>query len=394
MTEAAEVLRHIDAEAIAQDTLDFVSVKSETGQEGEGSLFLADLLRREGFDVAVEDVEPGRPNVYVRIEGCDRHRGRTLLFNGHTDTIPLGACHAPGRDGDFILGRGTEDMKGGLVAMVHAAASLRRAGIELAGDLWLTGVVGHEAPVGKKEGPNRLIERLTGGDIEADAIVIVEGPCAIWTASLGATIFNITISTDRGPIHTIKTRYNENPIYWAGKLLVEFQRLEDEYAAQPAHPLCGRQQLNVGILQGGDYFNRFPTSVTITGTRRWTPGTCLADVRHEFGSLCAQFESASGLSFEADFEGFREPFETDGDHPVVMALQTACRETMQRDADIVGMGVVGDANLYCNDADTTTVYYGPAHETAHSDHERVAVSQLVHCAEVYALTAIDFCGRA
>ena len=394
MTEAAQVLRHIDAEAIARDTLDFVSVKSETGQEGEGSRFLADLLRREGFDVTVEDVEPGRPNVYARIKGRGRHGGRTLLFNGHTDTIPVGACQSPGRDGDFILGRGAEDMKGGLVAVVHAAAALRRAGVELAGDLWLTGVVGHEAPVGKKEGPNQLIEKLKGGDIGADAIVIVEGPCAIWTASLGATIFNVTISTDRGPIHTIKTRYSENPVYWAGKLLVEFQRLEDEYAALPAHPLCGRQQLNVGILQGGDYFNRLPTSVTITGTRRWTPGICLDDVRREFSSLCADFASASGLSFEADFEGFREPFETAADHPVVQALQTACRETVQRDADIVGMGVVGDANLYCNDAGTTTVYYGPAHETAHSDHERVSVSQLAHCAQVYALTAVDFCGRA
>ena len=115
MTEAAQVLRHIDAEAIARDTLDFVSVKSETGQEGEGSRFLADLLRREGFDVTVEDVEPGRPNVYARIKGRDRHTGQTLLFNGHTDTIPVGACQSPGRDGDFILGRGTEDMKGGLV---------------------------------------------------------------------------------------------------------------------------------------------------------------------------------------------------------------------------------------------------------------------------------------
>jgi acetylornithine deacetylase/succinyl-diaminopimelate desuccinylase-like protein len=38
-----------------------------------------------------------------------------------------------------------------------------------------------------------------------------------------------------------------------------------------------------------------------------------------------------------------------------------------------------------------TVYYGPAHETAHSDHERVSISRLVHCARVYAATAMNFC---
>ena len=54
------------------------------------------------------------------------------------------------------------------------------------------------------------------------------------------------------------------------------------------------------------------------------------------------------------------------------------------------MGLVGDANLYANDGGVTTVYYGPAHQTAHSDDERVAISQLVHCAGVYALTAGAF----
>ena len=49
------VCAQIDAEAIADDTLDFVSVTSETGAEGEGSRFLADRLQREGFDIRYDD---------------------------------------------------------------------------------------------------------------------------------------------------------------------------------------------------------------------------------------------------------------------------------------------------------------------------------------------------
>ena len=131
-------------------------MKSETGREGPGSVFLADLLRREGFEVTLDEVEPGRPNVYARVPGAGDH-GRSLLFNGHTDTIPIGKSWPPKRDGDWIVGRGAEDMKGGLVAMVHAASALRRAGVQLAGDLYLTGVIGHETPAGKKEGPKGLM---------------------------------------------------------------------------------------------------------------------------------------------------------------------------------------------------------------------------------------------
>jgi acetylornithine deacetylase/succinyl-diaminopimelate desuccinylase-like protein len=56
------------------------------------------------------------------------------------------------------------------------------------------------------------------------------------------------------------------------------------------------------------------------------------------------------------------------------------------------MALVGDANLFANEAVVPTVYCGPAHQTAHSDRERVSGQQLAHCAKVYALAAMEFCG--
>ena len=389
--EVDQILGAIDAEALARDVLDFVEVKSETGQEGEGSAFLARLLEREGFAVEVDEFLPGRPNIYTRVPGGD---GPTLVFNGHTDTIPIGASQAPGREGDWLVGRGTEDMKGGLVAMVHGAAALRRAGVELAGDLWLTGVVGHETPVGKKEGPKRLIELLGPNKIDADAIVIVEGPCAVWSASLGSTIFTVRAACDTGPIHTIKVPYAENPIFWLGKLLQRFADLETEFELAGSHPLCGRERINTGIVRAGDWFNRLPQGFEVTGTWRWQPGKTCAQVRAQLEGICTELAKASGLVFKVELEGFREPFETGAEHGVVKALCAAGERVCGRRPEIVGMGLVGDANLYANAGGVPTVYYGPAHQTAHSDNERVSLAQLVHCAGVYALAALDFCGRA
>lgn len=384
------VLEHIDAEAIARDTLAFVQVKSETCTEGPGSLFLADLIRREGFDVDTPEVEPDRPNVYARIAGAGG--GKTLAFNGHTDTIPIGKSTPPGRDGDWLVGRGTEDMKGGLVAMVHAASALRKAGVKLKGDLWLTGVVGHEAPEGKKEGPTHLIGQLRAGTVPADAIIIVEGPCKIWAASLGSAVFTVEVRDDRGPIHTIKVPYDTNPAYWIGKLLIELQDREEQFKKQPAHPLCGRQLFNVGMVHGGDYMNRLPFVMRVTGTRRWTPGITFRDIQAEFQEICDRYAAASGLHWSYLLEGEREPFETAADHEIVQAVSGAAKAVSGQAPEIIGMGLVGDANLYANEAGVTTVYYGPAHQTAHSDDERVLVSQLAHCAKVYALAAMNYCG--
>lgn len=382
----------IDVEAIARDTLAFVEVVSETGDEGEGSAFLAQLLRREGFDVEEDGFLQGRPNIYARVPAVDNGVGPCLAFNGHTDTIPVGACHAPKRDGDWILGRGTEDMKGGLVAMVHGIAALRRAGIGLAGDVWLTGVVGHETPVGRKEGPRRLIEHLRSGRVPAQAIVIVEGPCAVWSASLGSALFTITAHADREPIHTIKVPWADNPVRCLADLLQAFDRLEQGFEAGTHHPLCGRHQLNVGMVSAGDWFNRLPVRWQVTGTRRWTPGSTCADALAELQAVCAQLAATSGLRFEVELSNDREPFETPADHPLVQALIAAGTADAGEPPEIVGMGLVGDANLYANDGGVSTVYYGPAHETAHSDGERVSVQQLAHCARVYAATAAGFCG--
>jgi acetylornithine deacetylase/succinyl-diaminopimelate desuccinylase-like protein len=385
------VLQHIDTEAIARDTLAFIEVKSETGHEGPGSVFLADLLRREGFDVTLDEVEPGRPNVYARVRGSGTG-GRSLLLNGHTDTIPIGASAPPLLDGDWIIGRGAEDMKGGLVAMVHAASALRKAGVKLAGDLWLTGVIGHETPAGKKEGPRQLIRRLRSSAIQADAIVIVEGPCALWIASLGSAIFRVTITSPCGPIHTIKVPYAQNPARWLGRLLEEFDRLEQEFTAISPHPLCGREQLNVGMIEAGDYVNRLPTPIRVTGTWRWMPGKSQEQIRAALQSLCERLSSQSGLAFDFSLEAAREPFETPADHPIVQAFDSAAEQVAGSPTQRIGMALVGDANLFANEAGVPTVYYGPAHETAHSNHERVSAQQLAHCAKVYALATMQFCG--
>ncbi|MER3405961.1 MAG: hypothetical protein C4289_13025, partial [Chloroflexota bacterium] len=168
---AQSVLAEIDPEALAQDCLEFVAVPSETGREGPGAEFLAELMRRNGWDVVLEEVAPGRPNVTACLPG--QGGGPSLLFNGHVDTIPLGRAWPPRREGRWIWGRGAEDMKGGLVAMVHALGAVQRAGVRLRGDVWLTGVVGHETPIGKKEGPEHLIRRINAGNPRPDAILIV-----------------------------------------------------------------------------------------------------------------------------------------------------------------------------------------------------------------------------
>jgi acetylornithine deacetylase/succinyl-diaminopimelate desuccinylase-like protein len=389
-TAIERVLAQIDRDAIAQDCLDFIAVKSETGTEGPGSDFLAALMRGAGWEVALDEVAPGRPNVTVYRPGSGG--GPTLLLNGHTDTIPIGLSWPPRRDGDFIWGRGAEDMKGGLVAMVHAMRAIERAGIRLRGDVWLTGVVGHETPVGKKEGPLRLIERIQAGHMKPDAILIVEGPCAIWRASLGSALFSWELDADRPPVHTLHVPFAENPVHALGPALEALKALNAEITSRPAESLAGPDQLNVGIVTAGDYPNRLPVHLRLTGTRRWGGNQTAQSVLAELQEMGERVGHATGMRSTVLMEAAREPFETPADHPLVNALRHAGQRVSGQLPKEIGLPLVGDANIYVNALHVPTAYYGSAYETAHSDAERVSIDQLLHIAQVYALTLLEYCG--
>ena len=94
-------------------------------------LFYADLLRREGFEVSLDEIERDRCNVYALAQNRASRslKEPSLVLNGHIDTIPIGQSAAPATEGDWVIGRGAEDMKGGLVCMAHAASALRKAGV-------------------------------------------------------------------------------------------------------------------------------------------------------------------------------------------------------------------------------------------------------------------------
>ena len=396
MTSLAErVIALIDRGMLADELLAYLEVRSETGDETAGSAFLAEMLHRRGWDTELDEAAPGRENVLTRIAGTGG--GKALLLNGHVDTIPIGKSLPPRRDDAWIWGRGAEDMKAGLVAMAHAAHALERAGVRLQGDVWLSGVVGHETPVGKKEGPLRLIERIRSGAIQPNAILIAEGPCAIWRASLGSAIFHLTLRSEREPLHTLRVPYQENPVRALRPLLEELDRLDAELKERPVRSLAGREQLNVGIVTAGDYPNRLPIELRVTGTRRWGPGNDAATVRDELQRLAerAVAESGlSGLSGEATLEAQREPFETPTDDPLIAALRTAGQTVGGSLPEEIGLPLVGDASLYANELGLPCAYYGPGYETAHSDTERVSIDKVVHIAGVYALTMMEYCGVA
>jgi succinyl-diaminopimelate desuccinylase len=118
-----DVLRRIDREELARLTEDLVRIPSvyrpeeQGGNENEVARFVADYLKNAGLRVRIEEVTPGRTNVWAVWEGS--RPGKTLLFEAHTDVVTEGSAdaweHPPfeaERDARRIYGRGCATPRG------------------------------------------------------------------------------------------------------------------------------------------------------------------------------------------------------------------------------------------------------------------------------------------
>ncbi|NKB67156.1 MAG: M20/M25/M40 family metallo-hydrolase [Candidatus Latescibacteria bacterium] len=390
MDLARRVQDAVDTEWIARQTQRLVEIPSVTMQEEAVCQYYQEQLEELGLEVDVRPVTSGRNNLYAGLGG--QGDGPTLMLNGHLDTIPIGQCWPCRRDGDRIYGRGSTDMKGGMAAILGAARALLEVGVNLRGRLSLTAVVGHEEVEAAKDGPLALVEDINSGRAACDRIVIVEGPEALWVMSMGSMVFTIKLVSDRGGRHTQYVPLADNPIRHLGDLIGGLDQYQDKLNTGAVHPLAGPERIDLGMARAGDYFNRTAREGLLTGTRRWVPGRTAEEVLAELEAVARPFAEAGGLALEVSMEHQREPFETRQDDPAVLAAMRAHKSVAGNEAQCIGMRIVGDANLYVNGSGVPTFYYGPSNETAHADVEWVSVERLTRAAQVYALTALDYCG--
>jgi len=178
------------------------------GNETAGQLVLCEFLRRHGVRSELYQTEmlhrtrsqwrrkdrdyTGRQNLIATLAG--RGRGKSLLLNGHMDTVPPGRSPWQGSpwsgkvNRGRLYGLGSFDMKGGLVAQAAVLCALRRAGIRLNGDLMFESVIDEEWG----GGGGTLAARLRG--YTADACVVAEGTqLEIYRATRGGLFADLSV---------------------------------------------------------------------------------------------------------------------------------------------------------------------------------------------------------
>ncbi len=372
------MFEHVDADRLRDLTLELVEIHSPTGDTAEVARRYAQRLEEIGMDVEVLDERfPATPIVIGRLRGGEP--GPSVVLNGHLDTVPI--PHDPPRVEDgAVYGRGSADMKGALACAAEAARVLNEQG-PFPGELVIVATGLHEAPGGRGED---LAWLLREHGFRSDFAVVCELSGDTFVAAhMGQATVEITLTRPGMATHELRTpQGTPHPILAAGTVIEAIAARNAELAAVE-HPWVGAETYFLGEVHGGDFYNRFPTTCRLVGTRRWAPGNTLEAVEAEFRELLEPIAEETGCSIELDLRLVRGAYSIDAEHPLAVALRDGYRDVTGEELVPEGLKVVADAAIFQGEAAIPTVYHGPAGGGAHADVEHVPVAELVRATHVY-----------
>src|SRR5688500_1017909 len=223
--------RMIDVVAL---TAEMLSIQSPTGAEGKVVDFVSRLLVGRGWNVTVQEVTPGRGNVWAS------RAGGGVTLSTHLDTVP--PYVPPRMDGDRLYGRGACDAKGIAAAMLAAADRLADAGEDRV-DLLL--VVGEEKGSDGARAANHL---------PATSRFLVNGePTESRLASGAQGSLRVTVRTRGREAHSAYPHLGPSAIQPLLELLPTLQSLPF-----PSDPVLGDTTFNIGLIRGGTAANIIP----------------------------------------------------------------------------------------------------------------------------------------
>lgn len=368
-------------EIVAIDSVNPSLVPGAAGEQAVAEAVAAEL-RAIGLDVECEDVRPGRPNVVGVFDG--RAPGRTLMLCGHLDTVGVAGMAVPfdpiERDGR-LYGRGAQDMKGGVAAMVGAVRRLAESGGLAAGRVIVAGVADEEFA---SLGAEALVTRW-----RADAGVVTE-PTDLMVGIGHKGFAWVEVEMRGQAAHGSRPREGRDAILRMGRLLIRLETLDRALQARPPHPLLGTASLHASTIEGGRELSVYPDGCRLCLERRTLPGELEGIALHEVERMLDELRSADAtLEAQARQLLERRPHVIAADHELPRMLMSVLPARWR--AEPVGLSFWTDAALL-GQAGIPTVLFGPGGAGLHSHEEHVRLDDVVACRDALADLARVFCG--
>ncbi len=371
-----------------QKLISINSVNPDLDQDGPGereiAIFIKDLVSQIGFEIKLQDLGDNRINLTALLKGTGG--GRTLMLNGHMDTVDTKGMTIDPFDPVFsdgkVYGRGSLDMKAGIAAILSASRAIVDSGTKLKGDLLLTFVVDEEY---KSIGTEAVAETCHAHG----AIICEPTDMKLVLAHKGFTWERILFHGKAA--HGSRPDEGVDAITHSGIFLAAIDDFQRKVLAERKHPLLGSPSVHASLIAGGIGISTYPDSCMLEFERRTIPGETPEGVKEEIESILVEL-GRKYPDFMADHEQYfvRNPLEIDEGDRLVKCLGGSWKNVMGFPVEVAGFSGWADSAIL-NDKGIPAVNFGPAGKGLHAAEEYVEFQSVIDCTKVLTDTIITYC---
>ena len=359
------------------------------------------LRERPGFSPPVIGDTEGRINVVGVHQPQGKSDGKSLILNGHMDVVPTGPRDLWSRppfepyvEGDWLYGRGSGDMKAGIVAYCIALQALREMGLQPAAQVILQSVIEEECT------GNGALACLEAG-YRADAAIIPEPmEQCIMFAQLGVMWLQVEVTGK--PAHVLDTSAGINAIESVYAIFDGLRALENSWN-EPGnrHPVYAGHvhpvNFNLGKIAGGEWGSTVPSRCVADIRVGFYPGMELAEVRSQLeaciDAVARSHPACVNATVRVHYRGFQaEGCVMEREVPMMCLLADVHREVAGEEVEFIASTATTDARFFQIYGGIPATCYGPRAENIHGIDERVSINSMMQTSEVLALFMLDWCG--
>ncbi|MCC6474547.1 MAG: peptidase dimerization domain-containing protein [Burkholderiales bacterium] len=416
---AARVLAAIDEQRIVQDVVDMVNIHSPTGSEAAMGDYMEARYAEIGLQVFRQEVEPGRPNIFGLLRGTGG--GPVLQFDGHLDVsftgreafMRGGASIAGARVGEadgekWIFGAGAYNMKAAHASYLAAVAAIMKCGIRLRGDIMLSATSGEIEASQVDEFQGAYYRGNGAGAAHAASHGIVPdfailGEPTEFKLMLGhfGSFWSKISLTGGTVIHTAHTRGLPNKIEQLPLVIEALKAFKARFEQSTEHKGY-RGLVNISAVQGGRPWkgSRSPDAVSLYIDVRFPPTWSPLKVKARIDAVVDDLNSRQPeLKLEHQPYCTNPGTEISEQDYVAQALSRGHQAVLNRPLETSYELWYSNAPPL-NAMGAQAVNYGCAGARkikgltlSDRDREYVHIGDVVDCAKVYALAALDICSK-
>lgn len=402
----------------------FVAAASPSGEEQPASTVMEEALSELGLEyerIAMDTKSLAHLPLYsppccpdgdrynlLAVHAGTNEGGNSVLFNGHVDVVPTGPAalwrhppFSPVVEEGWLYGRGSGDMKAGIVCTLAAFKALQVMGMQPAGRVGFNWVLEEESTGNGTLASVAALRRAIAKDQLAsfDAVLIPE-PLGELFISAQVGVFWMSVELTGRPSHAAYMTSGVNPIEAGVAVMKDLKELEAEWNRREnrhrayrdaPHPI----NFNLGRIEGGEWHSSVPCTCTLGIRIGFYPDLGVSEAKQIVATRIRSMVARLGSDLQVNirYEGFHAPgceFNLDG--PAMDALAKAHLQVHGAKVRREATTATTDARHFHLMLDSPVTCYGPEARNIHGIDEAVSIASMRRVATVFALFIADWCG--